>query len=228
MKKSSPNVGLVYCWSIEIDENDKIIQSIRTPGANHEYQGRVTDQMATGCFIETPSSVLVKRSCLEAMCQHEAELLIRSGDDWPMYFILSQICEFAVIPEYLVGYRQSPGSLSRDVSVMAKAMDDAVEWLTERWPSLPDDLKKKRAYDKDIYLARRALDNNQFSKALYYQANAYKTDPAGLLKSSSFLFLARLLFRMTGLTRAKLSQQGWAFRRPTYFPDAMKRIKQNP
>src|SRR5689334_11336926 len=135
MKKSSPNVGLVYCWSIEIDENDKIIQSIRTPGANHEYQGRVTDQMATGCFIETPSSVLVKRSCLEAMCQHEAELLIRSGDDWPMYFILSQICEFAVIPEYLVGYRQSPGSLSRDVSVMAKAMDDAVEWLTERWPS---------------------------------------------------------------------------------------------
>ena len=227
MNRSSPDVGLVYCWSIEIDENDTILQSFRAPGANRKYQGRVTEQVATGCFIETPSSVMVKRSCLEAMSEYEAELRLQTSDDWPMYFVLSQICEFAVLPEYLVGYRQAAGSLSRDVSVMAKSMDDAVRWLTERWPNLPEDLKKKRAYDKDIYLARRALDNNQFGRALYYRANAHKTHPAGLLDTSSFLFVARLLFRMTGLTRAKLRQQGWTFKRPIYFQEAMERIRQN-
>jgi len=228
MNKPSPNVGLVYCWSIEIDENDKVLQSFRTPGANRAYKGRVTEQIATGCFIETPSSVLVKRSCLEAMDEYEAELRLRNNDDWPLYFVLSQICEFAVLPEYLVGYRQAAGSLSRNVSFMAKAMDDTVRWITEKWPNLPEDLKKKRAYEKDIYLARRALDNNQFGKALYYRAKAHKTYPAGLVDSSSFLFVARLLFRMTGLTRPKLRQQGWTLKQPIYFQEAMERTKQKP
>src|SRR5689334_2710112 len=227
MNKSSPNVGLIYCLAIGIDENDLIFSSFRTPRANRAYQGRVTEQIAVRCFIETPSLVLVKRECLEAVAGYETELQLQGGEDWPMYFALSEVCEFALLPEYLVGYRHAAGSLSMDVNRMAESIDCVIRWLTERWPNLPEDLKKQRVYEKDIYLARRALDNNQFGKAFYYRANAYKTHPARLLHISNFMFALRYIFRLTGLTRANLRLRGWTFERPIYFQEAMESIKRN-
>ena len=76
MKRSSPNVGLVYCLTIEIDENDMVITSFVPPEKTRTYQGRVTEQIAVRCFINTPSSVLIKRACLEAVTGYDVEFKI--------------------------------------------------------------------------------------------------------------------------------------------------------
>ena len=110
MQASSPEVGLVYCWSIEIDENDLVIPAIRSLKGGSTARGRVSEEVARGCFIKTGSSPLIKRSCIDAVGGYDASL--QQGEDWKLYLALSEICEFAVVPEYLVGYRQASGSLS--------------------------------------------------------------------------------------------------------------------
>lgn len=212
MKASSAKVGLVYCWSIEIDENDFVISSVRHLGLQCTYQGRVTADLATRCFIETASSPLIKRSCIEAVGGYDMALTPQGADDWKLYLALSEICEFAVVPEYLVGYRQWSGSLSRDMARIAGSIESVDRWITKKWPDLPEELGRKRTYEIYGYLALRAIERNQFRKALYFRAKAYRAGPAKLLGRSDFKFFGHLLFRMIGLRAAIFRQRGWAFR----------------
>lgn len=206
MRASSPKVGLVYCWSIDIDESDFVIS---TPfRGKSTAQGQVTAELAKGNFLENSSSPLIKRACLDAIGGYDSNLVPHGAEDWKLYLALSEICEFAVVPEYLVGYRQSGGSLSRDVTPMERSIELVASWLFEKWPNLPEELKRQRIYYSGISLAQRALDNDRFVAALRYRARAYKARPAALLERSSFEFGARLLFRMTGLRRAAFRRSG--------------------
>jgi glycosyltransferase involved in cell wall biosynthesis len=202
MNASSANVGLIYCWAIEIDENDTVIPSVRHIGLRPAYQGLVTAELASGNFIQTSSAPLMKRACIDQVGGYDIELQPQGAEDWKLYLALSEVCEFAVVPEYLVGYRQSTESLTRDITGMAGSIELVVRWLTEKWRDLPEELGRKRTYEMNAFLASRALCNDQFLKALYYRARAYRARPAKLPDRSDFGFVAHLLFRMTGLRRA--------------------------
>jgi glycosyltransferase involved in cell wall biosynthesis len=208
MNASPANVGLVYCWAIDIDENGAVIPLANEIGTKQSYKGRVTAELATGNFVETSSIPLIKRPCIEAVGGYDVDLQPQGAEDWKLYLALSEICEFAVVPQYLVGYRQYGASLSRDVSGMAGSQEGVVRWLTEKWPDLPKDLGCKRAYEIDYYLAAKALSNHQFLKSLHYRTKAYRVRPSKLPERSDFEFLARFLFRLIGLRRSM-------FRSPT-------------
>jgi glycosyltransferase involved in cell wall biosynthesis len=196
MQASSPEVGLVYCWSIEIDENDFVILPIE---ADSGACGRVTMELAKGNFVGNSSAPLIRRSCIDAVGGYDVSLKPHGAEDWKFYLALSEHCEFAVIRQHLVGYRQSSGSLSRDVTGMAQSTANVTHWLTEKWPDLPKKIGRQRAYNTNVYLARRALENGQFRQALRYRATAYKARPTQLLKPSSFEYAAHFLGRMAGL-----------------------------
>jgi glycosyltransferase involved in cell wall biosynthesis len=200
MNASPASVGLVYCWSVLIDENDSLIAPVGHIKPTH--QGHVTAELAIVNFIETSSLPLIRRAYIEAVRGYDVALHPQGAEDWKMYLALSEICEFAVVPEYLVGYRQSRQSLSRDVSGMAGSLDLVIGWLTEKWPDLPEEIARNRAYQMDCYLAGRALINNQFIEALRYRARAYTARSGKLPDRSDFGFFARLVFRMIGLRPA--------------------------
>jgi glycosyltransferase involved in cell wall biosynthesis len=210
MNSSSDNVGLVYCWAIEIDENDTVIPSLKQIGTKQSHQGQVTAQLATGCFVETSSAPLIKKACIEQVGGYDIDLQPQGAEDWKLYLALSGVCEFAVIPEYLVGYRQYGASLSRDVSGMAGSMDLVAQWLTRHWPDLPEEVGRARTYQTDTYLAMKALNNNQFRKALHYRVRAHAAYPKRAFDSSNFGFLARILIRMAGLKPAMFKSGGSA------------------
>jgi glycosyltransferase involved in cell wall biosynthesis len=198
MRASPATVGLVYCWSVDIDENDFLIHPIRNKST---IQGQVTSELAKGNFLENSSSPLIKRSFLDAVGGYDTTLIPHGAEDWKLYLALSAICDFAVIPEHLVGYRQSTGSLSRNVAGLAQSIELVDRWLSERWPNLPEGLARQRLYYSGICLAHRALDNNQFVAAMRYGASALKARPDALLDRSTLEVVGRLFFRMTGLRR---------------------------
>ena len=210
IQASSPNVGLVYCWSIEIDENDLIIPPISTLKTRKRStaQGAVTAQLARGCFIETASSPLMKRSDIEAVGGYDPDLQPQGADDWKLYLALSEICEFAVIPEYLVGYRQASGSLSRDVTAMGQSMVNVARWIFEKRPDLPGELRRQSMYGLHAFMAQRALDNDQFAAGLRFRAKAYRSHPAGLFDPTTFEFVVRFFARLLGLKRSELRRRG--------------------
>ena len=205
MQASPAAVGLVYCWSIKIDENNLVIQA-GGAGARSTAQGRVTAELITGNFLETSSSPLIKRSFIEAVGGYDLGLRPHGAEDWKLYLALSEICEFAVIPEYLVGYRQWTGNLSRNVTGMAQSAELVARWLTGKWPDLAGQLRGQMTYNMNIYLSVMALNNRQLFDALRYRARAYRSKPGALLERSNFGFLARMVgFKPAMLRRRKPS-----------------------
>ena len=218
MQSSSPKVGLVYCWSIKIDADDFLIW---LPPAAHQPaiarinpQGRVMAELALRNFIGNSSSPLIKRSCIDEVGGYDLNL--RGAEDWKLYLALSEICEFAVVPEWLVGYRQWAGNMSRDVARMAQSMKLVGRWLAEKWPDMPKALSREREYRSSVYLAQQALEQNQFFNALRYRATGYTIRPATLIERSSFIFGTRLLARMVGLKGSALKRR---FRAPVSFQE---------
>jgi glycosyltransferase involved in cell wall biosynthesis len=196
MQAAAPEVGLVYCWSIEIDENDFVILPA---GSKAAVQGRITAELARGNFIQNSSSPLIRRSYFDAVGGYDCNLRPQGAEDWKFYLALSEICEFAVIPEYLVGYRQSAGSLSRNVAGMAQSTELVVRWMIEKWPELSVELRRLRKYNTNAYLAWTALRNKQLLKALQYWAGACRARPVTLFEQSSLYFVVDLLARLSGL-----------------------------
>jgi glycosyltransferase involved in cell wall biosynthesis len=210
MQASSAEVGLVYCWSIGIDENDFILPAAKT---NSTAQGRVTAELAERNFLANSSSPLMKRCYFDEVGGYDISLVPSGAVDLKLYLALSDVCEFAVVPEYFVGYRTWTGGMSRDVTAMVQSIDLVDRWLFEKWPELRGELRRRKAYHSSLYFSRLALDNNQLWMACYYRAQAYKARPDALLERSNFDFGITLLVRMArlaGIRRPRLTQ-----RRPT-------------
>ena len=222
--QASPKVGLVYCWSIHIDESDYIIPSLSTLGTSCTAQGCVTVELAKGNFIETSSSPLIKRSYIDAVGGYDSSLQPHGAEDWKLYLALSEICEFAVLPEHLVGYRQLIGSLSRAVTGMAQSTELVERWLCQKWPDLPDEVRRQRVYDINVYFAGRALDAHQLALAWRCRTRAYQARPAALFERSSLKFGALFLARMVGFKPAG-HRRGWSPVRFQEFESAKKQVE---
>lgn len=208
MNELPAEVGVVYCLALEIDQNDLVIPPIRRLQRKRIAKGRVTKDLALGCFIETSSAPLIKKSFIDKIGGYDTELRPQGAEDWKLYFALSEICEFAVIPEYLVGYRQASGSLSRNLVGMDQSMDAVGRWIFERHPDLPPEFRALMIYYSSIFMAQRSLDSDEFRLALGYTVRAYKSYPQGLFEPPLRKFLARLLVRLVGVRREKLRRRG--------------------
>ena len=212
MQASPAKVGLVYCWALEIDDNDLVIPSVESLQKKRAPHGAVMVDLAKGCFIESSSAALIKRSLIEDVGGYDPALQPQGAEDWKLYFSLSEICEFAVIPRYLVGYRQTTGSLSRNINRMGQSIDLVISWIYARRPELPPALRWEAIYLASVFMAQRALDNNQFLLALQYSARGYRIKPAGLFEQPFKAFATRFLARMSGMTRSSLRRRGWVRR----------------
>jgi glycosyltransferase involved in cell wall biosynthesis len=208
MRRSSSEVGLVYCLAIEIDESDLIIPPIANLEKKRTPMGRVTDELVLGNFIETSSAPLMKRSFIEAVGGYDKDLEPQGAEDWKLYFSLSEVCEFAVIPEHLVGYRQPTGSLSRNTLRMAHSIDLVRCWILERRPDLSLKLRRLMVYYASVFMAQRSLDNGEFGLALRYSARGYRAYPKGLLERPLRAFVLRFSARFLGVRRGVLRKRG--------------------
>jgi glycosyltransferase involved in cell wall biosynthesis len=203
MQTSSARVGLVYCWSIGIDENDFVIPEAKT---NSTAQGRVTAELAERNFLGNSSSPLIKRCYFDAVGGYDTGLAPSGAVDWKLYLALSDVCEFAIVPEYCVGYRAWTGGMSRDVGAMVQSNDLVDRWLFEKWPDLHREVRRRKSYYSNLYFSRLALDNNQLWMAAYYHAQACRAHPGALLGRSNVDSVIALLARMArfaGIRRPK-------------------------
>jgi glycosyltransferase involved in cell wall biosynthesis len=199
MQISSPKVGLVYCWCVDIDENDLVIPPVVNKST---AAGSVlTKLVEKGNFLASGSVPLIRRSCFDAVGGYDSDL--QAAEDWKLYLALSEICEFAVVPAHLVGYRRSSGSASNNIAVMERDMERVSRWIIDKWPDVHEKVKWRMIYHQNCYLAHLSLTNNRFAKALHYQAKSYRARPMALFAPETFFgFGVRLLARLLRIRRA--------------------------
>ena len=187
--KSSPNVGLVYCWFAVIDENDDIIfprQIYHTP------TGNVYPQLIVANIVGNASAPLIRRSVLFADIRYDDTFLV-GCEDLDFYLSVAERFEFELVPEFLVGYRRRPDSMSMNVAKMLQAIGQLTQKIQDRHPDLPQRLFRWRDGNMYRYLALHSLIDKKYPSAITLAARAVAADP--------MLLLNWFLRKLSALTR---------------------------
>ena len=148
--KGTQELGLVYSWTALINEDSEWNGGYIT----FSFEGDVQAAIAYLNFIGHASSPLIRTSVLKKIGGFDEELRLLNAqgcEDWDLYFRIAQHYQFSLVPELLVGYRQTASAMSTNIEPMMKSY----ELVQERY--LSSDLPKQ------VYRWSRALLTLHFS-----------------------------------------------------------------
>jgi len=105
--RPEPGGRFVFCGSAKVDDHGATSGSrVPTP----DFRGRAALAMIRRNMMPTPTVVVRKRLALEAGTMYED---LQFGEDWNYWIRIAARCETDFVPEVLVHFRDTPGSLSR-------------------------------------------------------------------------------------------------------------------
>src|SRR5689334_9580377 len=202
LRKAGARTGVAYCWSVVIDEMD--ITFAYKMRKNVRFEGNVLPAMLERCFLGNASTPLIRRVCMDRVGGYDPGLYLdgaQGAEDWKLGIALAEICEFALVPRCLVGYRKLQNSMSANVVTMQRSMDLVRQWAQQRWPLLTQEYGKRERYSTYVYLARTAVESNSFGRALLLFARAIQAQPVQLIGLQTPIFMFRMLDRVLGVRR---------------------------
>ncbi len=159
LESADLSIGLVYSWSIYLDELGKI-KSYSPFGQLGSVTGNVLAVLVFYNFLDNASTALFRRCCIETVGTYNSEL--KTCEDWDLYLRIAEHYQFAIVPEYLIGYRQYGGSMSTQCTTMAHFYELIMSQIYQRHPELPRAVRQ---------WANTAFYNNLMSKS--YLAGDY-------------------------------------------------------
>jgi glycosyltransferase involved in cell wall biosynthesis len=181
MLEAEPSVGLVYAWSVLIDEQG-------LPTGKYCYstdEGEVYTKLLYYNFIGHASAPLIRRACLERVGYYNCKLKEQNGqglEDWDLYLRLAERYQFRVVPEFLIGYRQVFGSMSRDELSMENSFHLIMASARQRHPEVPATILRKATVDYYLYLADKSKESRNYWRRLLWLYKALQADWVGLLQ----------------------------------------------
>jgi hypothetical protein len=126
MERAGSDVVLSYTWYAYIDQHSRILSTAR-PSAT----GDVISTMCRGNLIGNGSSPMMRTEALRAIGGWNATLC-RGNEDYDAFFRLAEIGKFAVLEDFMLGYRQSPHNLSSNAVAMVASYDEVVASIAGR------------------------------------------------------------------------------------------------
>ena len=157
-EEAGPEVGLVYAWHALIDDNSRVIQALPRSGIG----GDLLEALAYANIVGNGSSALVRRELAVSigfdvgLRQAHAE----GCEDRKFYFAVAERASFAVVPDFLVGYRESSDNMSSDVLQMLRSRDLCMAEIQDRHPRLAPVVRRSRANALSFMLHRAARDGH--------------------------------------------------------------------
>jgi glycosyltransferase involved in cell wall biosynthesis len=133
LQAGGDRVGLVYGWYLLIDRDNHVLRHGGRPG----HQGKVLDMILAGNFIGNGSAVLVRRQALVDARGFETALRDANAqgcEDLLFYCRVAEHYDFAVVPDYLIGYRYLPDNMSSNLPRMLRSWMLVVDEMEARHP----------------------------------------------------------------------------------------------
>lgn len=162
--EARPDCGLSFSHYVIVDEDlnpmpkqNKARRAIRNP----------LRKLARGCFIRTPSTVILRREVLDG-CGLFDESIVGSSD-WEYYIRVAARYPLLVIPEALALYRMHPKQQHWNEPVMRKAklrsLDKMLQWARAERPALVRDIR--RSYSRVLrQIAHKQLANCEIEQSI--------------------------------------------------------------
>jgi Glycosyl transferase family 2 len=150
------DVGLDYCWFVDID-----MDSVITRCYASRFEGDVYHPLILGNFIGNSSVPLIRRALLEQIGGWEPDLRAANAqgcEDWLLYLQIAERARVVFSPAFLVGYRQLPDAMSRNVQQMTRSYQTTMGYARARRPDIPQELFAKSSRDFDTYISGMCSD----------------------------------------------------------------------
>jgi glycosyltransferase involved in cell wall biosynthesis len=192
MKERGARVGLVYCWSAHIDERSRIIGRRHTP----TFEGNVFGHLCRLNLVGNGSAALMRAEAMRRAGGYDPELRRKSAqgsEDIKLYLQIALGYEFAVVPEYLTGYRRVSGNMSADWQQMYRSFELVAASFEAEDPLTREGLNAGRNnLLRTLFI--RAVKEFQFATALgiyrallkrdrYYAINLLARVPAAIARN---------------------------------------------
>ncbi|MGY8681570.1 glycosyltransferase family A protein [Bradyrhizobium sp. UFLA05-153] len=184
-EQSGPETALVYAWCCWIDVHGTITGS----APPSRLEGNILPEMCLGNVVISGSNALIRREALVAAGGFDESLRSRGGqgcEDWKLYLLIAERYKIAMVPEYLVGYRVSPGSMSDDFEQMMRSRRLVEAEFISAHPELARQFARGQAILARS-LALRAIDRGQLHEAIELLTNQSHGRVAAGLASLSWL-----------------------------------------
>ena len=180
MMKAEPCVGLVYAWSVYIDQKGCLIGGFYA----FDLPRNVYATLIFRNFIGSASVPLIRRSCFEHVGGYTTAHLkhnVQGCEDLDLYLRIAEKYDFRVAKKFLVGYRQSQNTLSSQHSSMARAFYLTMLDCKKRRPIIPWVIFRWSLGRQYFYLQARARSNGQYWKGITLLFQAAIFDPRHFL-----------------------------------------------
>jgi glycosyltransferase involved in cell wall biosynthesis len=218
MEDCGSRTGMVYCWSVRIDERG------RRTGVSRPYtvEGWVARALIVHYILGNASVPLFRAKAISDLggyLTRDEQGGAQGCEDWDLALRVAERHEVRVVPEPLVSYREVPSSLSVRVDGMHRSYAVLCERLRARNPDLPRRLLRWSAGGFHQYLAAAAYRDGDHAGAVVNSLRAIVSDPVALLNTRLHVRLARSLVHLARRWRAARSAAATSRRRGT--PDAL-------
>ena len=173
--ESEPSVGLVYSWSVDIDQDDVPTGIFRAA----KIEGEVYITLVCHNFIGNASASMIRRDCFEQVGGYNSQLKEQAAqgcEDWDLYLRVAEVCQFRVVPDFLIGYRKITNSMSRDSTQMAKSHHLVMQAVRQRHPEIPTALYGFSSSSLYIYFAHQSRYFKDHKTTLFWLRQAIKLD----------------------------------------------------
>ncbi len=181
MLQAKPSVGLVYTWSAFIDE-----EGLLTGGyCASNRQGKVLTTLVYTYIAGNASVPLIRRSCLDKVGLYNTKLKEQGAqgcEDWDIALRIAEHYEFCVVPEFLVGYRQVFGSMSRNTLIMEKSYNLVIGNIQFQYPEIPKSIYNLSRSEFYFYLAWTSKVSGDHWRTLTWLSKAVLLDSENLLQ----------------------------------------------
>jgi glycosyltransferase involved in cell wall biosynthesis len=137
MQAGGPQMGFVYTGYRRIDADNCAFYA--SPACLF-ISGQVFLRHVLFNFVGSGSSLLIRRVAFDAVGGYETDPLVQGNEDNLLEILIARSWTVGVVPEYLLGYRQSPGSVSSHRERMDRHKLRALEHVRMRHPETPDDV----------------------------------------------------------------------------------------
>lgn len=186
--QAEDRVGLVYAWSVDIDEWGELL------GGFHAYQfeHEVYHILAYKNFLGHASSPLIRRSCLDKVGGYNCGLRAQNAqgcEDLDLYLRIAEHYEFRVVKEFLIGYRRVIGSMSCNYTAMARSYLLVQSEIRRKNAEIPDAAFCFFNSTFYLYLARQSSFNGHHGWVFFWVTKALKNHLVTLLHPSLYALL---------------------------------------
>jgi glycosyltransferase involved in cell wall biosynthesis len=195
MLHAEPSTGLVYAWSVHIDE-----KGLLTGGFNaSNIEGDVFPLLIFSNFVANSSAPLIRRVCFEQVGGYSARLLklnAQGCEDRDLYLRIAESYKFRVVKEFLVGYRKVHNSMSLNYRSMEKSNFIVIEDVRHRYPDIPSFVYRWSRSHYYLYLSHQSRSCAHYWTSILYLYKAVRMDLVFLLYPEFYLNLCGCILQL--------------------------------